>query len=156
MPEDRVHLMREAIQEAFHSKPTDRTLFQRSAYTIRKLCRLGHAIVVGRAGNFIAEDLTNTFRVRLVGTFECRRHHLQQKFGMTAEAAEAHIREKDTARKRYVRAHVHEDIEEPTAYHLIVNTDELADDSVVAIIAYALEEWADGPAKAAKAMRVTA
>ena len=145
MPEDRVHLM-----------PTDRTLFQRSAYTIRKLCRLGHAVVVGRAGNFITEDLTNTFRIRLVGSFECRRDHLQQKFSMTAKAAQEYIHEKDTARMRYVKSHVHEDIEDSTAYHLTINTDELSDDSVVAIITYSLEEWAAGPAKVAKALRATA
>jgi hypothetical protein len=151
MDEDRVHLMTDAVREVFKSKPSDWTLFNHSVHTIRKLCRLGHAIVVGRGGNFITTDLTNTFRVRLVGSFASRRAHLQQKFGMTEQAAEAYIQEKDAGRRRYVKSHLQGDAEDPTGYHLTLNTDDLADDSAVVIIAGALEEWATGPEKRAEA-----
>ena len=147
MPEDRVPLISDVVREVFKAKPSDWSLFDHSVHTIRKVCRLGHAIVVGRGGNFVTADLTNTFRIRLVGSVEQRRKHLQRKFGLSEEAADDYIRDKDGARKRYVKTHLHEDVADTTSYHLTINTDELSDESVVAIITYALEEWAAGQAR---------
>ncbi|NCF87010.1 MAG: hypothetical protein GWQ08_16015 [Verrucomicrobiaceae bacterium] len=150
MDEDRVRLMVEAVREVFKVKPSDWSLFNNSVNTIRNLCRLGHAIVVGRGGNFISADLPNTFSVRLVGSLAVRQAHLQRKFGLNVKAAAGYIHEKDVARRRYVKSHLQQDIDEAAGYHLILNTDDLADDSVVKIIAQAMEEWASGPANQAQ------
>lgn len=142
MAEDRPLPMTDRIKELFTRKIADWTLFEHSVHTIWKLCGMGHAIVVGRGGNFIAADLTNTFCVRLVGSVAQRTQHLQHKYGLTEKAALELIDQKDTARRAYVRTHFHHDIDDPTGYDLIVNTDDFSDDAAVHIIAYALQEWA--------------
>ena len=142
MLEDHVHLMTDVISEVFKTKLSDWTLFDHSVHTIRKLCQMGHAVVVGRGGNFMTQDLANTFSVRLVGSFEQRLKHVQKKFGMTEKAAESYINDKDAGRRRYVKSHLHQNIDDPTVYDMVLNTDDLSDDSVVAIITQALEEWA--------------
>ncbi len=155
MPEDHVHLMTDVVREVFKTKTSDWTLFEHTVHTIRKLCRMGHAVVVGRGGNFITADLPNTFSVRLVGSFEQRLEHIQKKFGMTEKAAEDYIHEKDSGRRRYVKSHLQKNIDDPAAYDITLNTDGLADSAAVEIITQALEQWANGPAKAVKAREVT-
>lgn len=150
MPEDSVSMIGDAVREVFRKKPSDWTLFEHTVHTIRKLCDMGHAIVVGRGGNHIAADLANTFRVRLVGSFACRRDHVMEKFGMTEKAADDYLDTRDNGRRRYVKAHLGEDIEGPASYDLIINTDRLSDDTVVSIIIHAVASWSDGPSGLAK------
>ena len=150
MGEVRERLMVDAVREMFKAKPRDWTLFNHSVHTIRKLCQLGHAIVVGRGGNFITSDLTNTFSVRLIGSFAERQAHIKGKFGMTERVAADYIDERDAGRRRYVKSHLQQDIDDAAGYHLILNTDDFSDDSAVKVIAQVMEEWANGPGKRAQ------
>lgn len=119
----------------------DWTLFHHTTHTVRSLCNTGHAIVVGRAGNFVTSDLENTFHLRLVADKERRVGSTSARQGLArAEAAEL-VAETDKARTRFVRRHTGGDIDDPVGYHLVVTTDHFSDETLVRILGDSLHEW---------------
>ncbi len=135
--------MVEALEEMLNLHPSDWTMFNYSAGTIRNLCRMGNSIIVGRAGNFVTSDLPNTFHVRLVGSERSRLHHVRSRHSITLPEAEKLVTETDRARARFVKRYAHSDINEPTAYHLVINTDDISDNGIIRILADSLLEWAN-------------
>jgi len=141
MPEDVKSPLVGAIEEMLQLHPSEWTLFQDTAITIRKLCRMGGAIIVGRGGNFVAADLPNTFHVRLIGSVSRRQEYLQDRDGLPPAKALRRLRETDRARERYVRQHLQVDVADPTHHHLVVNTDDLDDGVAAELIGLAVTRW---------------
>lgn len=139
--EDSRNPVDEAIEQLLGLHPSDWTLFHYTADTIRKLCVMGNVIVMGRGGNYITRDLPNTFHVRLVGSKLCRVQAACRERGMNSTEARKYIKETDKARAGYVRQHLDRDIEDPTAYHLVLNTDLFSDELAARIIGDTLLEW---------------
>lgn len=119
------------------------TFFNHSATAIRKLCAGGHAIIVGRAGNFVTADLPNTFHVRLVGGKEKRIRQIAQKHGMSVPDATELVEETDKSRSRLVSRSAAGEIDDPGSYHLVINTDNLSDRAIVRLIGEALIDSAE-------------
>lgn len=131
-----------SLEEILGLPSADWTIFNYSASTIRSLCHLGNAIVVGRAGNFLTSDLDNTFHVRLVGSEAKRIASTRSHFRISHEEAENLVHETDRSRSRFVRRFTGADVDAAEAYHLILNTDNLPDEVIVRIIGDSLVEWA--------------
>ena len=132
----------EALEEVLNLHPSEWTLFNYTANTIRKLCLAGHAIVVGRAGNFVTADLKNTFHIRLVASLEKRSKEIQQRFDLNRSKANSLIKETDKGRSKYVKRYTGSDINDSGYYDLVINTDNLTEDLLVKMIADSLLEWA--------------
>jgi len=131
-----------AIEEALDTHPSDWTPFHHSLSAIRRLCRLGNAIVVGRGGNFATTDFPNTFHVRLVGSRHSRLARVRQTQGIGGTEAERLIDQTDRARARFVEDRVGADIDDSTAYHLVLNTDDFDPTTLVRVVSDNLLEWA--------------
>lgn len=149
MPEDSVNLLQNYL-ELISMGTTDQKVFGWTVETVRKLGHLGHTIIVGRGANLINRELPNCYHVRLVGSEACRLKHLQSFYDLGLEEATAWMHKQDAGRRRYVRAHFGEDIENPLLYHLIINTDHHPDDFVVRFIGDSLLAWAEVKAKGRK------
>ena len=65
---------------------------------------------------------------------------MTQGHGMSATAAQKYIKEEDAARRRYIKQHFDADIDAPTRYDLVINTDHLNDDSIVRLLIASLEQ----------------
>ncbi len=141
MPEDAKSPITAAIEEMLSLHPSEWTLFQHTADTIRKLCRMGGAIIVGRGGNFIAADLPNTYHVRVIGSLSRRVRYLRERDGLDAAGARAHIREVDRGRERFVKKHLFADINDPAGYHVVINTDDLSDELAAEMLAQLVLRW---------------
>lgn len=123
--------------------PTDQwTLFNHTAFTIRRLCRMGNAIILGRASNFVTSDLENTFHVRLIGSNLARTNYTSNRYRMKWAEANQLVAKVDGARRDFVRRHADAEIDDLRSYHLVLNTDHLSDEVVVRIIGDSLIEWA--------------
>lgn len=133
----------ETLEAALKLQPSKWTLFNYSAATIRTLCRMGNALVVGRAGNFVTSDLANTFHVRLIGSELRRVARVRERFQMDQESAEKLVRKTDRSRANFVKRYTGADINDTGSYHLILNTDTLSTEVVVRIIGDSLIEWAN-------------
>lgn len=132
----------DALEQMLNLHPSEWSLFHYSANTIRKLCRVGNVIVVGRGGNFVTADLQNTFHVRLVGTEEKRVVYTRDRFKISVEEARKRVNEADKGRTQLVKRYTGMDIGDPLCYHLTVNVDNLSEAVLVRIIADNLLEWA--------------
>lgn len=106
--------------------------------TVRGVCSLGKAIVIGRAGALIARDLPLGAHVRLVSALGARIQRAGRAAGLDAAAARKLLEQKDERRARMVDAHFNRDIADPLLYDCVWNADtvsyEAMADSLVALI----------------------
>ncbi len=133
----------EALEQVLNLHPSEWNLFNYSADTIRNLCRMGNAIIVGRAGNFVSADLPYTFHIRLVGTPAKRIARTASRHQISIERATEVVKETDKSRMKFVRRYTEADVESPTSYHLVLNTDDFSPDTAARIIGDSLLEWAN-------------
>lgn len=134
MPEDKTGVVEDLIGEIFGSDPSHWSLIQKTRKTIHQLCRLGNVIIVGRGSNIITQDLSNMVHVRLIGSFERRVIRMKEALKLNEKEAQAWVKKTDHARQRYVMAHFGKDIDDPSLYDLVINTDHFKDDMIVAIV----------------------
>ncbi|MEM9018532.1 MAG: cytidylate kinase-like family protein [Verrucomicrobiota bacterium] len=134
--------IKESLEQILQLHPGEWSLFNYSASTIRKLCKLGNAIIVGRAGNFVTSDLENTFHLRLVGSLERRIETTQNRFSITRGEAARLIAHTDQSREHFVKRYTGSDVDDPNAYHAVINTDHFTNEVLVRIIGDSIVEWA--------------
>ena len=130
------------VQRIQDTPPSEWTLFQHSADAIRRLCRLGNVVVLGRGGNFLTHDLSNVFHVRLVGEVSHRSRQVEQALRLSPSEALAYLESTDRARSAYVERHLDRSISDPASYHLTLNLDRISPITAAHIIGDALIEWA--------------
>ncbi|MDQ8193759.1 cytidylate kinase-like family protein [Coraliomargarita sp. SDUM461004] len=140
MPDDGTSEITASINELLGRHPSLWTLFEKTAATISRLARIGHCIIVGRGGNEITQGFSNVIRVRLIGSMEQRLHQMTAVHGMSNTGAIKFIKEEDTARRRYIKQHFGADIDASNRYDLVINTDKLSDETIVNLLATAIQQ----------------
>lgn len=126
--------------------------------TISAAFERGNVLIVGRGGQAILEDRPGVVHVRIVAPFEERAQALRKAAmsdqgveglrspeGVTAAQARRFIIERDRATAEYLRTFHHIDVDDPTLYHLVLNTGKLSVGKCVDLIkaaASALSETA--------------
>lgn len=134
MPDDAVSELEGSINELLGRHPSLWTLFEKTVSTMVRLSRMGHSILVGRGGNEITRGFSNVTRIRLIGSMPRRERQMIEAHGMTKKDAHKFIKEEDTARRRFIKQHFSTDIDDPMRYDMIINTDNLDDDSIVRML----------------------
>lgn len=111
------------------------------------------AVILGRGGAVALQDRTDVLRIRLYGSPE-ERIKAAEKFGegrVSPEAAAKSLQEVDTARAKYVQHLYGRDIDDPTLYHLQLNTPLLELDQCVTMIVDAYRAFASGGGESGEA-----
>lgn len=139
MPDDHVSEIESSINEILGRHPSQWTLFEHTVETIVHLSRIGHAIIVGRAGNKITHGLSNVLNVRFIGSLAKRIERVARLQGIKRPEAVTFIKKEDAARKHYLQQHFSADIEDALSYDLVINTDELSDEAIVQILIAAIQ-----------------
>jgi cytidylate kinase len=134
MPEKHKSMLTDIFEELLGLHPSSWTLVHQTARTILHLACLGNVILVGRGANVVTRKLPNVFHVRLVGSVDKRTAHVQRVYGFDQKAALEFVRREDKGRRRYVKEHLHEDIDNPALYHLVINTDLIGFDEATRLI----------------------
>ena len=131
------------VVDELNSTPASHwSLFQHSANLIRKLCHLGNVIILGRGGNFLTQDCSRAFHVRLVGDQKERAHRLASLLKLDLEEAQEHLESTDRARGAYIERHFGRKIDDPSSYHLTLNVTGLTPATTAHIIGDSMIEWA--------------
>ncbi len=138
MVEDKYRHISAAVNEVLGLHPSQWTLLHKTTETVLQLARMGKVIIVGRGGNIITAKLKNTFHIRLIAPLEKRIEHIKEVMNLNADEAEAYIKKEDTARKKYLKSNFGKDVEDPLAYHMILNTGMLKYEEAAQIIAAAV------------------
>jgi cytidylate kinase len=132
------------IEEQLNLHPSEWNLFHYTAGTIRNLCLHGNVIVVGRGGNFVTMDLSNTFHVRLVGNEHMRAENWAYEKKCSMEDALHFVQKKDQERAAYVKRYTGSSITDPKCYHLTLCVDDFRPSILAHVIADSLLEWHHG------------
>lgn len=137
-PEDKPDEIRHMIGELLGLHPSSSTTLRKIAETIRRISKAGNAVIVGRGGNFITQDIAHSVHVRLVGSEAARIRHFARRAGISEEVASAEVATIDRGRKRYIKSTFKRDIEDSRSYDLVINTDRFTDGQAASIISQAL------------------
>lgn len=132
--EDRIPLLKDAIEDILGLHPPGSTLVAQVEHTISRLARRGNAIIIGRAANFITSDFMNTLHVRLVAPMEERVRHLASVKNLLEPEAKKLVDSLDAARSRHVRQNYASDVADPLNYHMVLNTTALGFQNAAEVI----------------------
>ena len=125
MPEDRDHSFTGVINEIIGLHPSQWELFHHTCDTILKLATVGNTIIIGRGAHIITRHLRHVVQVRVICPIEQRASRASLRLDITHEEALKRIKQDDAARAAFVRSHFDEEVTDPMAYHLVLNTGKL-------------------------------
>ena len=97
------------------------------------LARAGSAVIVGRGANFILAG-EQALHLRVVAGREYRIGRVMRRLGAGREEAETRVHAADRERLRFIEKYLHREIDDPTAYHLILNPGELGHERTVDLV----------------------
>lgn len=126
-----------AVSELLGLVPSPWTLVKHTTETILRLAQLGRVILVGRAGNVITARQRHVFHVRLVAPWTQRVRHLAEQNHIDEAEAARIAKNRDQARRRYLRRYFDAEIDDPTRYDLTLNTGRLGFERSADLIVYA-------------------
>jgi cytidylate kinase len=89
---------------------------------IRELAEAGLVVIVGRGSQVILQGQPGVLHVRVVAPLEARIARLQQEKRLSVEAAQARLLKSDQTRARYLWRNYRRRLNDPTLYHLVINT----------------------------------
>ncbi|PIR15721.1 MAG: hypothetical protein COV48_12800 [Elusimicrobia bacterium CG11_big_fil_rev_8_21_14_0_20_64_6] len=110
------------FRSAFSSKGSQLKIDHHIFRTVRSICALGKAIIIGRAGALVTRDLPRGVHVRLVSEREIRVERIVSDTGVTSAEARKNLDLKDAQRAHMVKADFGKDIVEPLLYDCVWNT----------------------------------
>lgn len=103
--------------------PQDCRAYHRAVEQImQELADQGNVVIQGRAGQVILKDRTDTFHVRIIAPKDLRIVRVAQKHGVSLDQAQAQVEASDRYRANYLRRFYHVRWDDPSLYHLVINT----------------------------------
>jgi len=122
MPEDRRTWIQDLIEEMVGLRPTSWDLVPQITETVLHLADTGHVILVGRGANLITARLPNVFHVRLIAPLPERIERVARLDHLDPDEAARLVASSDRGHGRYLKAHFHAQVEDPSLYHMTLNT----------------------------------
>jgi cytidylate kinase len=101
----------------------------------------GEAVIVGRGGQMALQGWPDAFHIRVVAPFEMRVAYLQRKENISAESARARLEASAKTRARYLQRSYGAQIDDPTLYHLMINTGLLGLSQAVNVAVQSFQAW---------------
>lgn len=138
--EDGPRTLREGLGHALGLHPPVERMVQDTNRGLRALARSGGCVLIGRGGSVATRSLSNVVHVRLVGSLSQRIARTQLRMGVTFEQAEEWVHREDAARRAYVRTWFQEEVDDPSGYDVVINTDRVPADGAARIIAAVVRE----------------
>jgi cytidylate kinase len=89
---------------------------------MHELAQEGNVVILGRAGQIILQNWPDTLHVRIMAPFELRVERIAYKLGISVECAQAQVEASDRYRASYMRRFYHVQWNDPSLYHIIINT----------------------------------
>jgi cytidylate kinase len=108
---------------------------------IRYWADKGRAVIVGRGGQMVLRNRPEVFHIRVVAPLEMRIAQLQQEENISAESARARLEASAKMRARYLRRSYGVQIDDPTLYHLTLNTSLLGLSQAVNLVIQTFQAW---------------
>jgi cytidylate kinase len=114
---------------------------------ITDLADAGAVVIVGRGGQMVLHSRPDVLHVRVVAPLEIRAAQLQQEKNMSAESAHAILEASSRGRARYIRRSYGISLDDPTLYHVVINTGMLELSQATNLIVQALYQLTGAQAR---------
>lgn len=98
----------------------------------------GNAVIQGRAGQIILKNRPDAFHVQIIAPKALRVERVAQKLGIPAEYALAQVETSDRYRSNYLRRFYKVRWDDPSLYHLVINTAALTVQQASTIVCQAI------------------
>lgn len=95
--------------------------------------RHGEAVIVGRGACFVIPPADN-IRLRFIASLENRIKKVAEDLNVSAEEARRQIYNVEAQRRSFTRRYFYTNIDEPTLYDVIINTDYISDEQAISMI----------------------
>jgi cytidylate kinase len=106
---------------------------------IKTLGEVGESIVVGRGADFILSP-HDALRIRLVAESETRARFAAQKYGLQEAEAFKRLDKWDQERRKFIKRHFDQDIDDPVHYDVVINTSYITLDGALELIVAAYQK----------------
>ena len=106
---------------------------------IEAACECGNVLIVGRGSQIVLEDRPGVLHLRLVAPIEQRLERLMKGQKMTPAQARRFVTQRDSATEEYLRRFYQADVNDPSLYHMVLNTGKLGIRGCVKVIEAAVE-----------------
>lgn len=100
----------------------------------------GNAVIVGRGGQAVLQNMTEVLHVRMIAPFPYRLLHLKQSRGLDVEEASRLIAQHDRRTAAYLKEVFSIDWNDPLLYHMVINTARWEPDVAASLILDAVRE----------------
>jgi cytidylate kinase len=123
-------------------EPEEDTLVRVTESVVAEIAAEGRVVLVGRAAAAVLEGDHDALHVKLVAPVPFRIRTAAERLGREPHVVERILQETDATRARYQRQHYGRDWDDPTGYHMVLNTERLGFDGATAtIVAAARLRW---------------
>jgi cytidylate kinase len=121
----------EYLNTTFGAAPSDLSLFNRWANSMRNLALAGRAIFVGRASSIVTQDIPGGIHIRVMAPFEWRVHEHAEQNSLSETESRTLTRLKDRERREFISRYFDADPEGVTRYHLVLNNALISEQQMV-------------------------
>ncbi|HXE57769.1 MAG TPA: cytidylate kinase-like family protein [Gemmatimonadales bacterium] len=101
---------------------------------VEEIALQGRAVVIGRAAAAVLGQQERVLHVRIVAPKALRIRTVMERLGVDRKRAEQLVDDTDAHRARYHREYYHRDWDDPTLYHMILNTGALGLDGAAELV----------------------
>lgn len=124
----------------------DKKYIEVTSSVVKDLAEGDDVVIVGRASNLILKDHPAALHVGIVAPMELRVHTIMEREHMDEEEAAKFVEEHERARKAYYEKFYSVDPDDPSYYHLLINTGGLKVNTAGEIVAHAAQDLVHEPA----------
>lgn len=111
----------------------------RTERAIREVAATTGGVLLGRAAAVVLADLDSALHVRLRGDREKRLQRVMRTSGVDEKLASHRLEDSDRARSAYVKHFYRVDPDDPSLYHLVIDTTVVSVESAIEIVVRAAE-----------------
>ena len=114
-------------------------IFKAETEILKAIAADGSCVIAGRSGFYIFRDHPNHLSVLIQASMKRRIERVMKKNNITAEEAEAIIKEVDEGRENYVKKYTGSSRYDTRNYDLVINADDHSEDEIVEMIIHYLK-----------------
>ncbi len=118
----------------------DQAFIDATTEVVQDLAGSGNVVIIGRGSNMILADLPGVFNVSLVAPIEARIENIMRREELSKEEATAYVENLEEARVTFFRKFFKVNANDPTLYHMVLNTGFLSPTVGAQVIAKAVTD----------------
>lgn len=126
-----------ADPQSHHDQIEDEHYIAAIKSVIQGLAELDRVVIISRASNLILKGRPNVFHAGLVSTLESRAVVIAKREGVSVREAEVMANEHERARIAFFRRFFHAAVDNPSDYHLTLNTHWITQENAADILVHA-------------------